>query len=377
VRHADKAVLLLLLLTLIGCAARPQRIRAPVPDWQSEEHLPRPVDSPVPVHVATNSVPAPVELPSSAKETWVSLSRWCHLNGLAAPSQLGKISYALTTTGGVFVITAGSQVAQWDGVDLRLGFAPRMSAGQPLVHNLDLEKTILPLITTRPDVFSPVQQPTGTLPVIVIDAGHGGEDSGTKSVLGNASEKDFTLDWARRLAAILSRDGWNAILTRTNDTELSLSSRVLLADTHQADLFISLHFNSAAPNEAEAGLETYCLTPTGVRSTVTRGYEDEPTLAFPNNAFDAQNLYLAARVHRELLQVNGRLDRGVRRARFLTVLRGQQRPAILIEGGYLSNPREARLIAEPSYRQKLAEAVAKTLETRQSLTTSSQTNSLP
>jgi hypothetical protein len=62
------------------------------------------------------------------------------------------------------------------------------------------------------------------------------------------------------------------------------------------------------------------------------------------------------------LRVNGNHDRGVRRARFPAVLRGQQRPAILIEGGYLSNPREARLIAEPGYRQKLAQAVASGIE---------------
>ena len=100
-----------------------------------------------------------------------------------------------------------------------------------------------------------------------------------------------------------------------------------------------------------------------MRSTITRGYGDDPALEFPNNAFDAQNLQLALRLHRNLLDVNGHLDRGVRRARFLSVLRGQQRPAILIEGGYLSSPLEARRIADPAYRQKLAEAVARGLST--------------
>jgi N-acetylmuramoyl-L-alanine amidase len=97
-------------------------------------------------------------------------------------------------------------------------------------------------------------------------------------------------------------------------------------------------------------------------SSLTRGFEDDSRLTFPNNYFDAQNLQLACSVHRELLRVNGNHDRGVRRARFPGVLRGQQRPAILIEGGYLSNPREARLIFEASYRQKLAEAVANGIE---------------
>jgi N-acetylmuramoyl-L-alanine amidase len=127
-------------------------------------------------------------------------------------------------------------------------------------------------------------------------------------------------------------------------------------------LFVSLHFNSAAPDNEQAGLETYCLTPTGMPSSLTRGFEDDSTLTFPNNSFDGQNLQLACATHRALLRVNGNHDRGVRRARFPGVLRGQQRPAILIEGGYLSNPREAKLISEPGYRQKLAQAVADGIE---------------
>ena len=99
-------------------------------------------------------------------------------------------------------------------------------------------------------------------------------------------------------------------------------------------------------------------------STVTREFGDEPGSTFPNNAFDARNLQLAYCVHKQLLEVNGRQDRGIRRARFLAVLRGQQRPAVLIEGGYLSNRREAELIADPAYRQKLAEAVARALPAR-------------
>jgi len=152
-------------------------------------------------------------------------------------------------------------------------------------------------------------------------------------------------------------------LTRTGDHEMTLSNRVSFAAEHHADVFLSLHFNSAGTNQTQAGLETYCLTPTGMPSTITRGYVDDMEVEFPNNAFDAQNLQLALRLHRTLLEVNGISDRGVRRARFLGVLRGQQRPAILIEGGYLSNPREARLIAQAEYRQKLAQAIALALAT--------------
>jgi N-acetylmuramoyl-L-alanine amidase len=160
---------------------------------------------------------------------------------------------------------------------------------------------------------------------------------------------------------LLAGNGWRVFLTRTNDLDMSLSNRIAFAEAHKAGVFLSLHFNSSAPNDQQAGLETYCLTPTGMPSTVTRGFGDDAGLAFPNNAFDAENLQLALRVHRALLQVNGRHDRGVRRARFLGVLRGQHCPAILVEGGYLSNPQEARRIADPAYRQRLAEALAQAL----------------
>jgi N-acetylmuramoyl-L-alanine amidase len=240
-------------------------------------------------------------------------------------------------------------------MELRLGFAPQLIDGQPYLHALDLNKTVQPLVQA------------GSAPslnqnsVIVIDPGHGGENAGTKSVLGNHYEKEFTLDWGLRLQAILLANGYRAFLTRSNDYDLALSNRVNFATQHKADLFISLHFNSAAPNENEAGLETYCLTPWGMPSNLTRGYSDEIRQTFPNNAFDAENLWLALRIHRAVLQVNGHHDRGIRRARFPGVLRGQQRAAILVEGGYLSNPQEARLISDPSYRQKLAETIAKAL----------------
>jgi N-acetylmuramoyl-L-alanine amidase len=97
-------------------------------------------------------------------------------------------------------------------------------------------------------------------------------------------------------------------------------------------------------------------------SSLTREWDDDPTLVFPNNAFDAQNLRYAVKIHRVVLESTGLADRGVRRARFMGVLRGQNRPAVLLEGGYLSNPAEARRIASPEFRQKLAEAVASALE---------------
>ena len=352
-------------LLMAGCATDREEKAARVANWEQEDKQPSaPTPGvpavPVPAPVTPPSTPPPATAPSANQpaETWVSLARWCKANGLSTPCPVAATptpGYALSTGYGVFAFRVGSLLAHWEGLELRLAFAPQIQDGQPYLHTLDLKKTVQPLVLGTPMSF------LRTNPTIVIDPGHGGTDSGTKSVLGYQYEKEFTLDWARRLASLLATNGWRVYLTRNSDTDLALSNRIAFAETHKAGVFVSLHFNSSAPNDQQAGLETYCLTPAGMPSAVTRGYGDDLGLAFPNNAFDPQNLQLALRVHRALLQVNGRHDRGVRRARFLGVLRGQHCPAVLVEGGYLSNPQEARRIADPAYRQKLAEAVAQAL----------------
>lgn len=286
------------------------------------------------------------------------LARWVQSRGLPAPLCLAAApveSYALRLPTGNLVLHAGSLLARWNGLELHLGFAPQMIGAQLYLHTLDLQKTIQPLLSHWPDWTNEHD------PVLVIDPGHGGVDAGTRSAIENRFEKEFTLDWALRLQAVLASNHWQVFLTRSADADLPLSNRVAFAESKKADLFLSLHFNSAGSDLVEGGVETYCLTPSGMPSSLTRGYADETALVFPNNSFDEQNLELAVRLHRAILQVNGHFDRGVRRARFPAVLRGQQRPAVLIEGGYLSNPREARLISDPAYRQKLAEAIARAL----------------
>ena len=289
--------------------------------------------------------------------TWIHLGRWAEANQLGLLTNLHSSiapTYALTTPEGMFVLRTGSLLARWAGLELRLGYAPQMIGGEPFLHTLDLQKSLIPLLSSTP-------APATSNRVIVIDPGHGGMDSGTRSTLPGKFEKDYTLDWAKRLKALLEPAGWTVFLTRTNDVEVSLPARVEFADARKADLFLSLHFNASTGSE-HSGIETYSTTPTGMPSSVTRDYEDNVTMAFPNNRFDAQNLQLAVRLHREVLSATGGQDRGVRHARFLAALRGQNRPAVLIEGGYLSNPTEAKLINTPEHRQKLAEAVAKALQ---------------
>jgi N-acetylmuramoyl-L-alanine amidase len=291
--------------------------------------------------------------------TWTSLEEWTARQKIGRPHRISDsptTTYAIGSSNGVMVLGIGSLGATWNGIEINLGFAPEMIDGEVFLHGRDLQKNLGPLLCEPPISFPQTNR------VIVIDPGHGGSNTGTKSVLDGRFEKEFTLDWAKRLKPLLETNGWTVFLTRTNDTDVSLSNRVAFAESHHANLFVSLHFNSGAPDTKQAGLETYCLTPTGMPSTLTRGFADPWNENLPNNSFDAQNLQFAVRMHTALLRAIGMEDRGVRRARFIGVLRGQKRPAILIEAGYLSNPAEATKIKSADYRQKLAEAFANALK---------------
>ena len=351
--------LALLLVITAGCSTVP-REQPPEQTVVPEQNLvvapampPKPIPSPAPIPAPASAAPTNH---FNLNETWISLERWSEAFGFGAPRRIATdtaLVYSFAHTNGGMAIKIGSQSAWWEGLEFRLGFAPQMINDHPFVHSLDVRKNLMPLLDKS------VHFKTNR--VLVIDPGHGGMDVGTRNVVNGHFEKEFTLDWARRLQTLLITNGWSVWLTRTNDVNLPLPSRVAFAEQHKAALFLSLHFNSAFPDEEQAGLETYCLTPTGMPSNLTRGFKDDSALIFPDNSFDTENLQFAIRVHRALLKVNGHADRGVRRARFLGVLQGQNRPAVLVEGGYLSNPHEARQIADPAYREKLAEALAQTL----------------
>ena len=364
------------LIFLAGCAATPtmpeETISAPEPapgasglNWVDPRAAAKP---PVPLVPKINppiviiSNRPPVVIPKPAPpaapvKTWMALNRWTDEHKLAAPRLMTKTpltTYKVSSANGTMILALGSHEANWNGIEINLGFEPQMIDGQICLHGLDLKKTFEPLLGAPPLTF-------GTNRVIVIDPGHGGFNFGTHSVVDGRYEKEFTLDVARRLKPLLETNGWTVFLTRMSDVFVTNFNRVTFAEAQHADLFISLHFNSGAPDTKQAGLETYCLTPAGMPSTLTRNFGDLWYENLPNNSFDAQNLQLAARVHAAVLHATGEEDRGVRRARFMDVLRGQKRPAILLEAGYLSNPREARRIADPEFRQKLAEAVASAL----------------
>ena len=358
-----------MLLLLTGCTSVYQGSEAePVPrEWTGTNTAMPPPPKNHPAHAGVKIIPVPALRPISAPPkisppapmlTWTSLDRWAAENKIRPPRRIPGspvASYAVASPRGTMILEIGSREAIWQGMNMHLGFAPEIIDDQVFVFGLDLQKNIEPLLLDEPLQF-------GTHRVLVLDPGHGGGNVGTHSLVDGRFEKEFTLNWARRIQALLATNGWQVFLTRTNDTDVSLSNRVAFAEAHHADVFVSLHFNSAAPDTKQNGLETYCLTPTGMPSTLTRGYSDLWSEHFPNNNFDVENLQLASRLHASLLHATGEEDRGIRRARFMGVLVGQKRPAVLIEGGYLSNSREAGKIESSEFREKLAEAVANALK---------------
>jgi N-acetylmuramoyl-L-alanine amidase len=186
----------------------------------------------------------------------------------------------------------------------------------------------------------------------VIDPGHGGRDPGFHN--GNKLEKQYTLLLAKEVRQQLLDAGFAASLTREGDTYPTLPERPEIARRRSADLFISLHWNSLPGNKAMKGAQTFCLTPAGARSSNGGGVIGQG--ASSGNRNNSRNVQLAYHIQRTLLKRLGVDDRGVRRARYW-VLRDAIMPAVLIEGGFMSNPSESRNIFLPEYRKTMAAAI--------------------
>jgi N-acetylmuramoyl-L-alanine amidase len=241
-----------------------------------------------------------------------------------------------------------SPEAQINGVNVRLLF-PLVQRGEAVyISRLDVQTTFTPVLSP------PKSRRKGSLKIICLDPGHGGKDPGFR--VGSNQEKRYTLLLAEELRDQLKRAGFNVSLTRTRDTFLELPDRPEVASRRKADLFISLHFNSAqaSPNSVQ-GAEVYCLTPAGAPSTNARG-EGGGAGWFAGNRFNDQNMVLAYQIQKALTREVGILDRGVHRARF-AVLRDALMPAVLIEAGFMSHPTEGRKIFSAAYRREIARAI--------------------
>lgn len=222
--------------------------------------------------------------------------------------------------------------------------------GVPVISRMDLTKVIEPVL--RPQKIKNGEK----VDTIVLDAGHGGHDNGATSLYGN--EKSFTLDVVNRARMLLMQSGYRVVLTRSNDTFIPLEDRCRIANQYSNALFISVHFNSGG---AGTGLETYTLAPRGVPSMMADGPRISDLDPCAGNINDSQNIALATATHASLVVRSRMYDRGIKRARFV-VIRDITIPGVLIEGGFLSNDYDARLIATPAYRQQMAMSILQAVQ---------------
>ncbi|MDR2735270.1 MAG: N-acetylmuramoyl-L-alanine amidase [Puniceicoccales bacterium] len=193
------------------------------------------------------------------------------------------------------------------------------------------------------------------LKTIVIDPGHGGRDSGTTNRGYKLEEKNLTLAVAKIVQTELKTLGFNAILTRNSDAHLELADRVNAANRAKADLFLSIHFNSANTKSVR-GVEIFTLTPPGQPSSSSSKKTTSDSIALPGNRFDHWNTVAG---YSMLYSMKQRLkfdDRGVKHARF-GVLKGLSCPGVLVEVEFLSNDTVARLFTAQGNLEKTALAI--------------------
>jgi N-acetylmuramoyl-L-alanine amidase len=249
-------------------------------------------------------------------------------------------------------LTTDKRDVLFNGMRVLMG-DPAVFRGNTLyVSRIDADKLFLPILSP-----SSVATPAPALRVIVIDAGHGGQDTGTQNKPHKLDEKEFTLDVANRLRPMLVKQGYKVVMTRTDDRFIALPQRAEIANKAGADLFISIHFNAVGGAPAVRGSETYTMTPRYQRSTGSPKSDPSDAVLNPGNAHDPWNALLGYHMQTQMLAKLGSVDRGLKRARF-AVLRLVNSPAVLVEAGYLSNDEEAKKIATAAYRQSLAEALA-------------------
>ena len=205
---------------------------------------------------------------------------------------------------------------------------------------------------------------------IVVDAGHGGHDTGTIGA-GGLLEKDLVLDVALRLGKLLeSRMGAEVVYTRNDDTFIPLETRTAIANQTEADLFISIHANSSS-DPAARGIETYYLNFTTSKDALEVAARENAVsdktihelqdlvkkIALKDKMEESREF--AVDVQQSLfngLATQGMRNRGVKKAPFI-VLIGANMPSILAEISFVSNPADAKRLRTPEYRQRIAESL--------------------
>lgn len=237
-------------------------------------------------------------------------------------------------------------------LDFRKGAAPTPGATQPLQPS------------------SPQEAPG--IRTIVIDPGHGGREVGAVGPNG-LMEKDVTLTIARKLAAALSsKVGARVVLTRDDDSVVSLDQRTALANQYKADLFLSVHLNAAVVKDAK-GSETYFLSLEASDELARKAAEAENASAAPtadlnlilwdlaHQAYVEESSRFAQSIQEEMNAATAVANRGVKQAPF-KVLVGATMPAALVEVGFISNPDEEAKLQTDAFQTLMVEALTRAVQ---------------
>ncbi len=217
------------------------------------------------------------------------------------------------------------------------------------------------------------KQPQRNRPLIVVDPGHGGHDFGSSGYLKKVYEKDIALQIAGRLAKKIKKKlPYEVLMTRNNDRYLTLEERTAIANTKNADLFISIHTNNSV-NQNTYGIETYSLNlatdnteitvAARENATSTKNISDLQTILtdiMQNTKIDESNLLASYIQDTSCNYLKSRYthikNKGVKNAPFYVLL-GARMPAVLIETSFISNPRECKRLTSSSYQEHLCEGI--------------------
>lgn len=183
--------------------------------------------------------------------------------------------------------------------------------------------------------------------LVILDAGHGGKDTGAHSQKDGYIEKQLTLSTTQLLRRYLQQMGYQTVLTRSDDTYIPLDKRSEIANSARAALFVSVHYNHC-PNSTVDGIEVYyCKAP-----------EDGNVM---NKERLQQSRKLGEEVLAKVVKQTGATSRGVKTANF-SVIKKTNMPAILVECGFLSHPKEREKLKDVQYRQFVAMGIAKGID---------------
>ena len=275
-------------------------------------------------------------------EDYVKLSNvWDFYGFKPMPGRPGCESYGAANR--VVSVRAGKQDFYVNNYRYILSFPVQTVDGALMISATDMQKLVDPVLRPR------YSENAGTIRTVVVDAGHGGHDSGARSPY--AVEKECNLALAHKVRALLQKRGYSVVMTRDRDYFLTLQQRVDIANKVPDSIFVSIHHNSGGSHAN--GIETFTLAPHGTTSPFARTRRTED---LSGNNQDSENIALATAIHSRAIRNTRAFDRGIQRARF-SVLCTIRRPAILFEGGFVSNAEEGEKITTEEYQNKLALAI--------------------